>query len=160
MIKLVKDTQYWEVWNDEGILTVHYGKIGDIGKAEELEADNAEETMQKLAEEKLQEGYTYVEEDSLTEFVIQYQYEGDEQEALDSRYYIEEIMNECLGWTGNGFCGGGDMSEGLMNIYCFVLNVNIATETIIEELEHQNALQGAVLAYCSSDDEFQVVYPV
>jgi predicted DNA-binding WGR domain protein len=163
MIKLVKQdgaaVQYWEVWNDEGTLTVHYGTIGDIGTAEEWEADNPEETMKELAEAKLKEGYTYLDEDSLTEFVIQYRYEDDEQQALDARYYVEDLMNECLGWTGNGYCDGGDIGEGIMNIYCFVVDAGIAAQTIKEELEHQNALQSAVLGYYDTNGEFIVVYP-
>jgi hypothetical protein len=36
-------------------------------------------------------------------------------------------MNECLGWTGNGSCDGGDIGRGKVNIINYVIDVKKAT---------------------------------
>jgi hypothetical protein len=52
-------------------------------------------------------------------------------------------MNECLGWTGLGHCGGGDIGCGTMGIFCLVVNAEKATLCIIEELRQHGLLAEA-----------------
>lgn len=82
MIKLVKKDDnhllYWEVWEDGKILTVHYGIVGDRGKTEEIKLSlfqKAEKAMEKLAEEKVNKGYEYLDEDKMIQLVVQFRYE-------------------------------------------------------------------------------------
>lgn len=80
--------------------------------------------------------------------------------ALKLRHSVEDLMNECLGWTGNGSCDGGDIGSGTANIFNYVVDVGKATRTIIEELKNNNLLQGAKIAYLNPDDEeYIVLYP-
>ena len=168
MIKLIKqeenETIYWEVWQDGRTLTIHYGTVGDTGETEDLKLpmfQRAEKVMDELAEEKVNEGFEYLEEDELIEIVVQYSYKDDEmQTALKLRHSVEDLMNECLGWTGNGSCDGGDIGSGTANIFNYVVDVGKATRTIIEELKNNNLLQGAKIAYLNPDDEkYIVLYP-
>jgi predicted DNA-binding WGR domain protein len=168
LIKLIKQEDdeaiYWEVWQNGRTLIIHYGTVGDTGETEEVKLPKlkrAEKVMDELAEEKVNEGFEYLEEDELIELVVQYSYKEDEmQTALKLRHSVEDLMNECLGWTGNGLCDGGDIGSGTANIINYVVDVEKAARTIIEELKNNNLLQGAKIAYLNSDDEeYIVLYP-
>jgi predicted DNA-binding WGR domain protein len=169
MIKLIKDVDndlaYWEVWKDDKTLVVHFGIVGDTGETEEVKLkmfDKAEKVMEKLAQEKLNEGFEYLDEDELTELVVQYRYKEDEiEEALEKRHAVEDIMNECLGWTGNGSCDGGDIGSGTANIFNYVIDVNKALKTVIEELSNNNLLDNVKIAYLDEDEdeEYVSLYP-
>lgn len=168
MIKMIKplddEVLYWEIWQDGKTLIIHYGTIGETGETEEMKLSlfqKAEKLMDELAEEKANEGYDYLDEDELFELVVQYSYEEDQTEAtLEKRHHVEDIMNECLGWTGNGSCDGGDIGSGTANIVNFVVDVEKAKQTIIEELKNSNLLEGVKIAYLNpEDEEYIALYP-
>ncbi|TCS95614.1 hypothetical protein [Hazenella coriacea] len=169
MIKLIKqeesETIYWEVWQNGRTLIIHYGTVGDLGETEEMKLpvfQRAEKLMDELAKEKVNDGFEYLEEDELFQLVVQYSYKENEgQTALKLRYTVEDLMNECLGWTGNGSCDGGDIGSGTANIFNYVVDVEKATQTIVEELINNNLIEGAKIAYLNpEDEEYIVLYPV
>lgn len=167
MIKLVKEVDnelmYWEAWKDGKTLTVHYGVVGDTGETEEVKLklfEKAEKVMEKLAEEKLNEGYEVLDEEELIEFVVQYPYEENEmEEALDKRQIVEDLMNECLGWTGNGSSDGGDIGSGSTNVFNYVIDVEKALKTTIDELSNKKLLDNVKIAYLDEDEEYVSLYP-
>ncbi|SDZ39309.1 WGR domain-containing protein [Evansella caseinilytica] len=167
MMKLLKAVgdklAYWEVWEDGNTLIVHYGYVGDTGETEQVtlkKNEQAEAVMEALASEKLKEGYGYLDEEELTELVVQYSYEENEmEETLEKRHFVEDLMNECLGWTGNGFCDGGDIGSGTANIFNYVVDIEKATETIIKELSNQQLLANVKLAYLTEEEEYLPLYP-
>ncbi|OCA86071.1 hypothetical protein A8F94_14620 [Bacillus sp. FJAT-27225] len=168
MIKMIKqiddEVLYWEVWQDGKTLVIHYGTVGDTGETKEQKLSlfqKAEKLMDELAEEKADEGYDYLDEDELFELVVQYSYEEGQMEAtLEKRHHVEDLMNECLGWTGNGSCDGGDIGSGTVNIVNYVVNIERATQTIIEELKNNNLLEGLKIAYLNpEDEEYIALYP-
>ena len=73
-------------------------------------------------------------------------------------YAVEDVMNECLGWTGNGNCDGGDIGSGSINIFCFVVDPQIAAKSAVEWLRKKHLLQGAIMAY-EKDDDYIVLWP-
>ncbi len=165
MMKQVDDdVLYWEVWQDGKTLIIHYGHVGDTGETEEKKLSlfqKGEKLMDELAEEKANEGYEYLDEDELSELVVQYSYEENQMEAtLEKRHHVEDLLNECLGWTGNGSCDGGDIGSGTANIFNYVVDVEKATRTILEELENNNLLEGVKIAYLNpEDEEYIALYP-
>lgn len=169
MIKMIKhandETLYWEVWEDKRKLIIHYGIVGDLGETKEQKTfpfQNAEKLMNKLAKEKAAEGYDYLDDDELFELIIQYSYDDEDQflTMLEKRHLVEDLMNECLGWTGNGFCDGGDIGSGTANIFNYVIDVEKATQTIIQELKKNNLLDEVKIAYYSPEEEdYIVLYP-
>lgn len=165
MKKLVDEKAfYWEVWQDGKLLVIHYGIVGDTGETEEKKLSlfqRAEKLMDELAEVKANDGYEYIDEDELFELVVQYSYEEDEMDAiLEKRHNVEDLLNECLGWTGNGSCDGGDIGGGTANIFNFVVDVEKATKTIVEELQNNNLLVGVKIAYLNpEDEEYIALYP-
>jgi len=163
MIKMLKEQNnqlnYWEVWYDEDSkeYNIHFGLLGDIGN-HQIEAKkkgiNVPKYMDQLAKGKLEEGYMYLEDDLLQELMIQYKTEENKivEEELEKRHFVESLMNECLGWTGNGHCDGGDYGSGTMNIFCYVINSKIAIETIINELTKNDLLDNCTIAISNGED--------
>jgi hypothetical protein len=81
-------------------------------------------------------------------------------------------MDECLGWTGNGFVDGGEMEveSFLTNVFCPVVNIEAACKTILKELKENNLMEGVTIAYClperdedeqdeNYDNPYIVLYP-
>jgi predicted DNA-binding WGR domain protein len=167
LIKLIKKVKnqllYWEVWEDGKTLTVHYGTVGDTGETEEMKLSlfqKAEKAMEKLAEEKVNKGYEYLDENELIQLVVQYRYEEGEMEAtLIKRHNVESLMDECLGWTGNGSCDGGDIGSGTANIINYVLDVEEALKAIIEVLSNNNLHENVKIAYLNDDEEYVSLFP-
>lgn len=167
MIKLVKEVDnelvYWEVWKDGKTLTIHYGVVGDTGETEKVNLklfEKAEKVMEKLAEKKLNEDFENLDEDGLVELVVQYPYEENQmEEALEKRHTVEDLMNECLGWTGNGSCDGGDIGSGSTNVFNYVIDVDKALKTTLEELSNNNLLDNVKIAFLNKDEEYVSLYP-
>lgn len=168
MIKLYKPNNnellYWEVWKDGKELVIHHGVVGDEGISEDIKVGffgNADSKMKELANAQIEAGYLPVDEFAEIELVIQFQFEEDEMEAaLSLRHHVEGVMNECLGWTGNGHCDGGDIGEGKANIFNYVIDLDSAINTIRAELTKLNMLEHCTLAFLDpEDEEYIVVYP-
>ncbi|MBD0384803.1 hypothetical protein [Paenibacillus sedimenti] len=167
MIKLIKTVDnelvYWEVWEDNKTLQVHYGVVGDIGETVKVKLklfEKAEKVMEKLTNEKINEGYEHLVEEELIELIVQHSYTSYQmEEALEKRHMVEELMNECLGWTGNGSCDGGDIGSGNTNVFNYVIDLDKALKTIIEELSNNNLLENVKIAYLNKDEEYVSLYP-
>lgn len=170
MVKLYKEEKgvlhYFEVWlnDDEISLTTHCGILGETGETEEVFYDEEGDLPVKVAMAKListqkKTGYT---ERVLTELILQYYYNENEDltALLHKRHKIEELLNDCLGWTGNGHCDGGDIGSGTMNIFCYVVDKNIAVHTILEVLEEEHLLDSLKIAYADEEtEEYIGLYP-
>jgi predicted DNA-binding WGR domain protein len=158
MFKLIKEINeqqhYWEVWNDGKTITEHWGVVGDTGESKEMKVSlfqRTDKVMRNLADEKVKEGYIFLDEDQLPEIIIQHTNKDlSMEEAFEKRNFVEELMNECLGWTGNGFVDGGEMEveSFLTNVFCPVVNVEAAFTTILKELKENNLMEGVTIAYC------------
>lgn len=157
-VKLYKDIDgnlyYWESWVDEGEYTVHLGKVGEEGESKEINDFKVLKDEENSYREK---GYCEIED--LKSIIIQYKIDdmGDADD-IDMRNEIEDIMNEELGWTGLGHCDGGEIRTGTINIFCMVIDVKLAFDVIIQALEENEYLEGAVIAK-DGEDEFVVLYP-
>ncbi|MCC2455177.1 hypothetical protein [Bacillus cereus] len=168
MIKLIKQEKdkllYWEIWEeDKKTLIVHCGCVGDTGEMYEIELypfQRVEKEMKELADEHLADGYKELDEDELIEFVLQYDYKDNQLEAaLEKRQQVQEIMDEALGWSGNGHCDGGDIGSGTINVFTFVIDVDKALQTTLDELENQQLLDGVKIAYVNDEEDYIQVYP-
>lgn len=169
MIKLYKESNntihYFEIWiNEDKTLTIHQGKLGEVGETENLDTKNkdlpTDVLLAKYISDKKEIGYKEL--NDLTEFIVQYSYEEDcnQAELIEKRDYIESLFNNCLGWTGNGHCDGGDIGSGTMNIFCYVVDKNIAIHTILEVLEEEDLLDNLKIAYADENtEEYIGLYP-
>lgn len=169
MIKLYKESNntihYFEIWiNEDKTLTIHQGKLGEVGETENLDTKNkdlpTDVLLAKHISDKKEIGYKEL--NDLTEFIVQYSYVEDcnQAELIEKRDYIESLFNNCLGWTGNGHCDGGDIGSGTMNIFCYVVDKNIAIHTILEVLEEEDLLDNLKIAYADENtEEYIGLYP-
>lgn len=171
MIKLYRknnDTiHYFEVWlNEDNIsLTTHKGVLGDVGETEDVFYDEEDDLPVKVGMAKIVSDLKllgYSDNISHTEIVVQFSYKDNEDMSMlvDKRQHIEALLNECLGWTGNGHCDGGDIGSGSMNLFCYVINKDIALQTILEMLEEENYLEGVSIAFADEKtEEYRLLYP-
>jgi hypothetical protein len=67
-------------------------------------------------------------------------------EDLSKRHRVEDLLNECLGWTGNGHCDGGQIGSGAIEVFSFVIDPIVAVSTIVEALRRRDLLEGAVIS--------------
>lgn len=169
MIKLYKrqptHIQYWETWEKEGQTCVHFGRVGERGETlwfppaqREAIAARLERDIASLRDT----GYETIEDDDHVELVLQYRIARVGTTAdLSRRHKVEELIDECLGWTGNGRCDGGDVGSGTTNVFCFVIDPVAALEAVVTTLRREGLLEGVVIAHATEEeDEYQVLWPV
>jgi hypothetical protein len=153
---------YWEAWEADGEITIHWGELGDRGviRITPLKrGQSAKELIEQEAKKYRAEGYHELKEGEEVTLLVQYEVNGwGTAEDLEKRHAVENLLNEGLGWTGNGNCDGGDIGSGTMNVCSLVVNPYLASNTIIEELRKNSLLEGAVIAI-EREDSFEVLYP-
>ena len=129
MIKLYKrepgSVLYWEAWENQGVVTIHRGVVGERGQTREIQVGGGREAGSIIDEEAAaprRDGFRELSNEEQVSFVIQYRLDNwGSGEDLKKRHAVENVMNECLGWTGNGHCDGGDIGSGSINVWCFVV---------------------------------------
>jgi predicted DNA-binding WGR domain protein len=154
MLKLYKrlgnKLWYWEAWGAANEVVIHWGSVGDRGDSRviELQAnDDPSSVIQREATSPRAEGYKPVATEKLARLIIQYKISGmGTVDNLHKRHRVEEVMNECLGWTGLGHCDGGDIGSGTMNVFCFVVDTTLALQITVNELKARGLLEGAMIA--------------
>lgn len=141
--------QYWELWDvEEGIIT-HWGKLGNLGeyKVIKIKSSLIEKTAKEKINKKLEEGYFQLQERQLQNLIIQIPVE---EKVLDKdlkkREAIQNLVNECLGWTGNGHCLDADIGSGTINLFADVIEPYIACKSIIQLFEENNLKNNFIIA--------------
>jgi len=54
---------------------------------------------------------------------------------------------------------GNDISDGTMNIYCYVVDPRLSLEPMVQELKENDLLRAAVVAFQDKDEHFVVLWP-
>jgi hypothetical protein len=166
MIKLYKRSEdqihYWEAWEDGNKIVFHWGVLGERGETRKVRVDrwkSAERIIAKEAKKRQFEGYHEISVDAHKSLIVQYRTEGwGSPQDLEKRYAIEDWLNECLGWTGNGHCTGGDIGSGTINIFSYVIDPYIARDEVVGALRKAKLIRGATIAL-ESEDGFEVLWP-
>ncbi|WP_224246273.1 hypothetical protein [Hyalangium gracile] len=167
MLRLYKkegDTlRYWEAWVDEAGLSVHWGAVGEMGEHKTTPVPPDEDpdmAIAQAAEPLVDQGYDEPEPDSLIPLVVQYTLEGKGTgHDFEKRNAVEELLTDILGWTGNGEVEGAETQAGRMNIFCRVMDPQVAMRTLVEALEEEGYLEGAVMALVPEGQEPRVLWP-
>ncbi len=146
MIKLYKrnpdgNQAYHEAWvTEEGVLE-HWGVIGEVGEHQQHsfasdsdEADNVASVLRKAREN----GFAELPDTALQTLVIEYEEAPDDPQQAERRQALEGDLDEFLGWTGLGRCEGSDDSAGTFEVYCRVVDFDIASAAIAAEVENTN----------------------
>ena len=155
---------YWYIWKDEMILKVHSGSVGDIGETREIQlslSGKANGSIDELVNQKIKEGFQYIEEHDLITLLVEYNYKKDKiQETHKKRHYMQDIIDESLFWTGNGYCDGGGMGMGVAQIFNYVIDVKKAAKEITKELENENLVEGVKISYLNRlNGQYITLYP-
>jgi hypothetical protein len=163
MLKLYRNDHYWEAWYADNEVTIHWGGLGERGEMREIPVRSrkgAQSIIEREAQQPRANGYREIEIDQLSPLAIEYPIDGmGTLRDLYKRHKIEELMDECLGWTGLGHCDGGDIGSGTINIFCFVVDHEKALPVITEELKRNHLLEGARIILFSDEDENRVLFP-
>jgi immunity protein 39 of polymorphic toxin system len=154
------EPRYWETWEEPRGVTIHSGRLGEKGETRRLfSGDGSRRLVQAEAAQRRAEGYAEVPIQDHATMILQYRINGFGTEAdLDKRNRVMNLMDEALGWTGLGHCDGGDIGSGTTNVFCPVVDADLATRVIVEELERRGLLQGLTLA-AETDAEISVRWP-
>jgi hypothetical protein len=90
---------------------------------------------------------------------VQYRTEGwGSPQDLEKRHKVESLLGESLESTNNGYCDGGDIGSGTINVFLSVLDPNRAAETVTEALREVQLLEGATIAL-ETEEGFEVLWP-
>jgi hypothetical protein len=159
-----RSIRYWEAWTRGLWGVVHEGRVGDRGKSKDLLPLPDRPVEQQIAEEAEKvrgKGYAEIPREKQYQVVVQYRLQTwGSVEDLDKAHEIEHLFNECLGWTGNGFCDGNDIGSGCLNIFSIVVDAQFAAQTMVAELQKHKLLGGAVIAARYGDEEeYWVLHP-
>jgi len=134
-----KELHYWETLDkDESTSLIHWGKVGQSGHNKELKSESSSDfskTMQTEIDKKIHEGYAEI--DDLDHSFLEVEFEigglGTDKD-LDKRHKLEKKIDEILGWTGLGYCEGGSIGTGTMEVSCNVVDYEIAKKVIEDTL--------------------------
>lgn len=130
---------YWEVWkSDETTTVIHHGKVGKEGKIEVVSSDHELTDDAKIDNRiKRLRSYKELDSDDMAVLYIEYDIEGvwGNDEDLPKRHALQERMDDLLGWRGLGFCDGGSIGAGTMEVCCYVCDFNIALRVIKKDLK-------------------------
>lgn len=167
MLKLYKkegDTlRYWEAWVHEGKLTVHSGIVGESGEEKETpvpEDEDPDMVIAQAAEPLVDAGYDEPDPDTMVPLIVQYPLQGKGTgQDFEKRHAVEELLTNVLGWSGNGEVEGGESQPGRMNVFCHVMDAEIAARTLVEVLDDEDLLEGALIAIVREGEEPRVLWP-
>lgn len=145
IVKLIQTdanaVNYWEIWQTGKTLTIHWGIVGEQGQSEEevfSSSGQAQSRLSRLVHEKSKGDFRELTEDDLSDLTLHFLTASfGTQGDLELRHHLEEQLDQELGWTGNGYCEGGDIGENEMSIYCRVLIGRVAKERIFSLLQQQ-----------------------
>lgn len=144
MFKLYKKSEgiihYWETWdinNKTGI--IHWGVVGGKGESINISSESEGDfkiKIQKIIHEKVREGYDEIKDENLYTLMIEYDIDGmGTGDELEKRYRLQDRMHETLGWTGLGYCDGGSIGSGTMEVCCLVVDFDIGKRIVKEDLK-------------------------
>jgi hypothetical protein len=144
MIKLYKridgEFHYWESWEaDKTSATIHWGIVGQKGRDKTVRSSfstDFREVIQKEIDRVTQEGFKEISRKQHATLLIEYRVKGmGTAEDLKKRHALQDRMQETLGWTGLGFCDGGSIGSGSMEVCCLVVDFKIAKNVIKADLK-------------------------
>jgi hypothetical protein len=128
---------YEEAWTHEGEVTRHWGKVGHKGKTARtpLEGKRPYDAVHEVLSKALARGFEEIPDEKLVGFMIQYEIDGmGTADDLDKLHALEARMNQTLGWLGLGHCDGNTIGSGTMEVFCYVVDLDVAIKCVVKDL--------------------------
>lgn len=155
-------TFYWQAWHEDERIVVLTGVVGQRGDEQSIPLPPGEDpdaAVEAKAERPREDGYVEMPEDAFLEVVVQYAVDPHgPARGLTERGRVEDLLDAALGWTGNGWCDGGEVVPAGLNVYCLALDVPAAVRTIVAELQRNELAEGAIVA-AEQGDRYRVLWP-
>lgn len=131
---------YWQAWDCDGRVAFHTGEVGRRGTTEWVTPSanqTPEETIRARAEAAGREGFAPVGLEAMEQIILSCPTESDwtPDEILGVARYLEELCNECLGWTGLGHCDGRSYGPRSVGVCSLVVDQALGIQAIIAELQ-------------------------
>ncbi|MGN7470393.1 hypothetical protein [Brevibacillus sp. SAFN-007a] len=158
-----KRWSYWEAWYDETdrLYAVHYGQVGEIGDHYAIVAEQIEgkppHVLQMWADEMKEKGYAELAEEEWRKLVVSFRHLSEAD--VEMRYAIEQLLDECLGKTGNGHSDGGDDSQEALAVFCRVIDVEKAVAAVQEAMSAARLQEGLAISVVRDDGTRVSLYP-
>ena len=170
MIKKSGDkTLFWNIFKfrSKNPIIIVSGTLGKEGTEEQHTLgfwERPKKFMQTLAAEKANQGYQIVEEKDLTKVYIQYRYneeneEEEYQEIEDKSLLIEEIVEDELFYSGNGYAYGSAIGGGAGTTTFQVIDVEVAFNSIWKLLSEKQLTDGVEIAFETDEGGYVTLYP-
>jgi predicted DNA-binding WGR domain protein len=129
---------YHEAWRREQAVFEHCGACGERGQVQEhavSDDSQAEELFEKLKREARAKGFRPIPKSRHATLVIEYPIDGfGGADDLQRRHEIEDFLDQQIGWLGLGRCDGGSTGAGTMEIFCIVVDFELAKTSLVREL--------------------------
>jgi hypothetical protein len=130
---------YHEAWVNGPWVAEHWGKVGERGKTVQHRKNRKltnDQNVEQIVAKAVKQGFKPIDDDDHSVLLIQYAISGmGTGKDLDKRHALENRMNETLGWTGLGYCDGGSIGSGTMDVCCFVVDFKIAQRVVEKDLK-------------------------
>ena len=131
--------EYWQVWdNGDNSHTIHWGELGTKGQSKIVKSSffkKAETIIQKEVDAFVAQGFHEIDDEDHITLLIEYAVNGmGNSEDLDKRNRLVDRMNDTLAWTGLGYCDGGSIGSGTMEVCNYVVNFEIAKNVIKKDV--------------------------
>ncbi len=149
---------YWEVWEEPSGVVEHWGAVGQEGEVRSFGPSEA--SFDALVDKARASGYA--ERSEFHCLIVQVPTAGGwpTNDEIELRWRIESLLDDALGWVGNGHCDGGDAGSGTMNVFCYVVDVEAGARTMIETLREHRLLERLLIAVDDPQtDTMKVLWP-
>lgn len=149
---------YWEAWEEPSGVVEHWGPVGHEGEVRAFAP--TEVSFDELVNQARQKGYE--ERNEFRCIIVQIPTQGGwpTNDEVELRWRIESLLDDALGWVGNGHCDGGDAGSGSMNVFCYVVDPAAGCRTMVETLREHGLLERLLIAIDDgNDDAFSVLWP-
>jgi hypothetical protein len=164
--RIVGILHYEEAWTHEGEVTRHWGKVGHKGKTTRtplegkrptrtpLEGKRPYDAVHEVLSKALARGFEEIPDEKLSGFIIQYRIDGMGTAGdLDKLHALQARMNQTLGWLGLGHCDGNNIGSGTMEVFCYVVDLDLAVKCAQKDLAGTPFADYSVIAKLEEDED-------
>lgn len=128
--------EYWENWTRDGTTTVHWGRVGERGEVRRFGPAEFSEYLAEKVPGLYRAGFREIPQEDHVLLLVVVPAEGvpesvEATEALWDR--LESWLNNELGWTGLGACGGVDLSNEMVAM-ADVVDADLAVKVLSESI--------------------------
>ena len=146
---------YHEAWVSGSQVLEHWGIVGTRGERKGHRKwffRSERSSIDRVLRGASADGYQPFEQERMPYLLVEYGIGSTgEEESLNKRYRLQELLDELLGWTGIGHCDGGSIGSGTMEACCVVVDFDLA-KRVVEEALRDTEFSDYQRIYLESND--------